>query len=87
MRYRVQIGPLARADLRAAHDYAARQAPATAAQWADRFEQALRNLQEQPQRCGIAPESKRVGRELRQLLYGRRQYKYRAIFYIKADVV
>ena len=44
-------------------------------------------MEQFPRRCGVAPESKSVGREIRQLLYGRRGGVYRALFTIRAREV
>lgn len=87
MNYRVELGPRARSDLDAAYAYAARSMPASAANWLCRFEAAIATLGVQPNRCGLAPEGRRFARELRQLLFGRRQYKYRAVYYVDGDLV
>jgi plasmid stabilization system protein ParE len=40
-----------------------------------------------PSICSIAPESDYFGREIRQLLYGKRPQKYRVLFEFRDDRV
>jgi hypothetical protein len=40
-----------------------------------------------PRACSLAPESDYFGREIRQLLYGKRQHKYRILFEIREQTV
>jgi plasmid stabilization system protein ParE len=87
MIFRVELGARAQADLDEAFRFTSRNAPLTARDWLHRFEIALSTLAENPSRCGLAPESKRLNRELRQLLFGRRQFKYRAVYFIEGDLV
>ena len=58
MMYRVRLQPAAAADLDQAFEYAARQAPHTAARWLNRFQQALQTLEHNPDRCALAPENR-----------------------------
>jgi plasmid stabilization system protein ParE len=87
MNYRVELGARARNDLDAAYRFAARNAPESADRWQRRFKVALATLGSHPQRCGLAPESRRFRLELRQLLFGHRRFKYRAIYYIDGNLV
>lgn len=87
MLYRVVVQRLARADLRVAFQWAAKRAPQTAARWLDRFERALQTLERQPESRPLARESKRVGIELREFLFGKRPYVFRSLFIIEGDVV
>ena len=59
-----------------------KRAPLTATAWLNRFEAALETLSQFPQRCALAPENALVAEEIRQLIYGRRQGAYRALFTI-----
>jgi plasmid stabilization system protein ParE len=87
MTYKLVIQPSALADLDEAYRWIAQQSPESAADWFNRFVEALFTLEQFPRRCEVAPESKFVGREIRQLLYGRRSGVYRALFAIQAREV
>jgi plasmid stabilization system protein ParE len=49
--------------------------------------QAIRSLQDNPERCGLAPESEWCPGEIRQLLHGKRKGVYRILFEIRHDAV
>lgn len=85
--YRVIVQRLARTDLKEAYDWAAKRAPQTAARWLDRFEQALQTLEQHPQRCPLARESKGVDVEVREFLFGKRPWVFRSLFTIDGDSV
>jgi plasmid stabilization system protein ParE len=87
MKYRVVVQRLALEDLEESYLWAARHAPETAARWLNRFQIALGSLENNPERYALAPENRRVRREIRQLLYGRRPNVYRAIFTIEGNSV
>src|ERR1039458_10252000 len=53
-----------------------------AARWYSRLEKSIQSLDHFPYRCPIAPESRRTGRRLRHLLFGRRPRVYRVLFEI-----
>lgn len=53
-----------------------------ATSWFNGLEQAVYALETHPRRCPIAPESKRAGRPLRNLLYGKKPHVYRVIYAI-----
>ena len=74
-------------NLRNAYLWAAERAPQTADKWLARFEAELQSLAHSPQRCQLAPENKLVDAEIRQLIFGRRQGAYRALFTIVGDEV
>jgi plasmid stabilization system protein ParE len=87
MTYKVRLQPLAENDLEDAYLWAAKSAPETAGLWLARFQAALLTLAEQPERSGFAPEHKKLKRELRQLLFGRKPNVFRAVFLIDGNVV
>ena len=87
MKYRVRLQPPAQHDLDESYSWAAKHAPQTAARWLARFEKALQSLADNPQRCGLAPEHKMIGRELCQLLFGRKPSVFRAVFIIDGETV
>ena len=87
MKYQVRLLPPALEDLDLAYQWAAEDAPLTAARWLERFHATLRTLESYPRRCPLAAENRRAKRELRQLLYGKRPYVFRAVFTIEGDTV
>jgi len=82
MEYRVELAGRARRDLD--HLYLSINAgeSVAAARWYDRLEKSIQALDHLPYRCAVAPESKKGGRQLRHLLFGRRPRVYRVIFEI-----
>ena len=87
MTYEVHLQPLAENDLEEAYLWAAKHAPVTAGKWLARFQRTLQTLSTHPQRCGFAPEHKRLKRDLRQILFGRKPNVFRAVFVIEAQAV
>jgi plasmid stabilization system protein ParE len=87
MIYQVILQPLADEDLQDAYRWAAKHAPNTAGRWLVRFHDSLATLTTHPERCGFAPERKRLRRELRQMLVGRRPNVFRVVFVIEPQVV
>jgi plasmid stabilization system protein ParE len=87
MTYRVVLQRLAKHDLQSAYDWAAAQAPEAARRWLNRFEQTLQTLSFQPERRPLARESAKSIAKLRELLFGKRPYVFRAIFAIDDQVV
>lgn len=47
----------------------------------------LETLEDQPERFSIAAESEELGQEIRELLLGRRRYKYRILFKLSGRLV
>jgi len=87
MTFRVILQPRAQAQLEAQYQHIAQQKPETAPRWFRRFVAAPEGLSKFPERCAIAPESKLAGREVRQLLFGKRGGVRRAHFVNEDDVV
>jgi plasmid stabilization system protein ParE len=87
MKYSVVVTAAAKQNLRTAYLWAAERAPQTALAWFDRFEAELNSLESFPERCALAPENNLVEAEIRQLIYGRRQGAYRALFTIAGGEV
>ena len=86
--YQVVLQKRASQDLEDACLYAAQRAPLTAASWVNRFHDAIKTLQHDPERCPLAPENRKIKRaELREYLYGRRPNVFRAIYYIDGSTV
>ena len=76
MAYLVKLMPRAKRDLRLlfGHVHASESDPAF--RWYQSLEQQILSLEEAPNRCPAAPES----RKLRHLLYGRKPHVYRVIY-------
>jgi hypothetical protein len=87
MTYRVQLQTLAIEDLRSAYLVAAGRAPTAAANWLGRFHVALQTLNQRPERCPLAPESRRCGVELREFLFGKQPNAFRVVFIVDGEFV
>jgi plasmid stabilization system protein ParE len=87
VQYDVHVQPLAEQDLDEAYRWAEQHAPQTAANWLNRFQEAIQSLSSNPDRCGHAPERKRLGSDLRQLLFGRKPNVFRVVFLIEPQAV
>ena len=51
-----------------------------AARWFNGLEEAIYSLGDHPRRCPVAPEGRKMKRQLRHLLYGKSPYVYRVIY-------
>jgi len=76
MAYLVKLMPRAKRDLRLLFDHTHASDSAAAFRWYRSLEQEILSLEETPNRCPLAPES----RKLRNLLYGRKPHIYRVIY-------
>jgi plasmid stabilization system protein ParE len=54
----------------------------SAARWYNRLEESVSALGRYPKRCPAAPESRKMKRKLRHLLFGRKPHVYRVIYEI-----
>lgn len=54
----------------------------TAKSWYEGLLEAIFSFEASPHRCPTAPESEMLGREIKQLLYGKRNQTYRIFFEI-----
>ena len=63
MNYRVVITANAKSNLREYYERAAKHAPETAANWLNRFHDALQTLASNPERCPLAAENSLVEEE------------------------
>jgi toxin ParE1/3/4 len=50
--------------------------------WYNGLERAVNALERSPRRCPVVPESRRTGRPLRHLLYGKKPHVYRVVYEI-----
>jgi len=64
-----------------------RQATDAGSRWFAQLMTKLETLEQHPERCPLAAESEDVGLEVRELLLGRRRFKYRILFTISRQTV
>jgi plasmid stabilization system protein ParE len=87
MKFRVVIQPGAEAEVAQAFAYIHARSPANAEKWLRGLYAVIATLESMPGRCGLARESRAFELEIRQLLYGKRQHKYRILFTVRGDTV
>jgi plasmid stabilization system protein ParE len=84
LRYDVVVQPAAEAEIEAAYLYLRKEAsPDVANRWFNALLDSLNTLEEMPNRCPFAPESKFFPEEIRQLL----AQPYRILFTVRGEVV
>ena len=84
MVFRVEIAPRAFNDLDEIADYIKRNGSFRQAQeWFQSIIDAIQTLRDMPSRCPVADESEDLGQEVRVLLHGRRNRKYKVYFSIE----
>jgi plasmid stabilization system protein ParE len=81
MVFRVDISPSALNDAEAAYLWLQKDSPSYADEWFNGLLSAIDSLEAFPNRCPLAPESKDLGLEIRQLLH----QKYRVLFIVVPD--
>jgi plasmid stabilization system protein ParE len=87
MRFQVEITDSAWFELQEAYEWLAQRAPDAAVRWKAGILEAVQSLESSPRRCSLAPETAYFGREIRQMLYGKRNHKYRILFEIREQMV
>jgi plasmid stabilization system protein ParE len=87
MKYRVDVSDEANRNADQAYRYIARDSPSRAKRWYSGLLRAIASLATHPRCCEVAVESAWIGREIRQLLYGKRPGVYRILFEIDDDEV
>jgi plasmid stabilization system protein ParE len=88
MTYRVVILRRAQEDTDALYAWLAKRSVAGAGRWYRAFLDAVASLNNNPSRCGSAPESVAVGYDIRQHLFKTpRGRKYRLLFLVTGDEV
>lgn len=58
-----------------------------ARRWHQQLMEAFRSLEDNPERCGLAPESAWYPGEIRQLLHGKGSGVYRILFEVRGNTV
>lgn len=87
MRYRVEFAATALEEIEEAFLWLNERSPSAAERWRRLLVESVNSLERLPERCGLAPEAHIFRREIRQLLYGRRNGKYRILFEIHGKAV
>jgi toxin ParE1/3/4 len=82
MAYRVEFTDRAARDLASLYEEKHADETEAAARWFNGLEKAVGTLEYLLRRCSAAPESGKIGRTLRHLLYGKKPHVYRVIFEI-----
>ena len=84
MAFRVEIAPRAFNDLDEIATYIEQESSfEQAEEWFNGIIAGIRTLEDMSERCRIAEESEELGQEVRVLLYGRRNRKYRVYYSIQ----
>ena len=74
-------------DIAEAHLWLAEREPDAADRWFDSIYDTIGSLELFPERCPLAPESKFLNEEIREIFHGRRQHKYRILFTMSENEV
>ena len=87
MSYQILIQPTAFQEIETSYRWMCDNLSAdTANNWYYELQDAIASLQIFPKRCLIAPEASIIGREIRQLLIGKRK-QYRVLFVVDEEVI
>jgi plasmid stabilization system protein ParE len=88
MAFRVEISPRAFNDLDEIARYIRQHSSFEQAnEWFSGIISAIQTLEDMPSRCPVADESEELGQEVRLLLYGRRNRKYKVYYSIRQRTV
>jgi toxin ParE1/3/4 len=80
MTYHVEFAARAARDLEALYVEKKAAESEAASRWYNGLEEAVYALADFPNRCPVAPESRKAKRKLRRLLYGQKPHIYRVIY-------
>jgi toxin ParE1/3/4 len=80
MAYRIEFADRAARDLEALYVEKNAAESQAGSQWYNGLEAAVNALATYPRRCPAAPEARKVRRELRHLLYGKKPHVYRILY-------
>ena len=83
MKYQVEFTNQAYAEVEFAYTWIEQVSPARATEWFNGLVDIVETLYSMPGRCPVAPESVEIGREIRQLIYG----KYRLLIAIEGRTI
>ena len=80
MTYQIEFAERAARDLEALYVEKNASESQAASRWYNGLEKEVYALANYPHRCSAAPEARKLRRELRQLLYGKKPHVYRIIY-------
>jgi plasmid stabilization system protein ParE len=85
MTYRVIIQPGAEREIKAQAEWIIEQSRSSsrALRWVRGVRANIATLKTKPQRCPVDPDSEAYGEEVRLMLFGKRQRRYRVLFAIR----
>jgi len=87
MTYTVEVTAQAEAEAEEAYLWILKRALEAAARWWNGLDAAILFLEEMPACCPLAPENDEFEEGIRELLYGKRQHRYRILFTIREQTV
>ena len=77
----------AQQDIAEARLWLVERSPDAADRWFNSIYDTIASLEVFPERCPLAPESKTLNAEIREIFHGRRQHKYRILFTVSGNEV
>ena len=77
----------AQQDIAEARLWLVERSPDAADRWFNSIYDTIASLEVFPERCPLAPESKSLNAEIREIFHGRRQHKYRILFTVSGNEV
>jgi plasmid stabilization system protein ParE len=80
--YRVALADSAKADADAIYEYVTENSPQRGVEWFQDLMDCLYSLNRFPYRCPVAREARKVKREIRCLLFGKRRGIYRILYQV-----
>lgn len=86
-RWNVIVELPAQQDIAEARLWVAERNPDAADRWFNGIYDTIGSLEFFPERCPLAPESKSLNVEIREIFHGRRHHKYRILFTVSKDEV
>jgi plasmid stabilization system protein ParE len=87
MKYRVEITDTASAEVEEAWSWLALRSRTAADRWKSALLEAVSRLEKAPLIRGLSPESEYFGREIREMLQGKRPNVYRILYEVRGTVV
>ena len=86
-RWNVIVEHPAQRDIAEARLWLVEREPDAAERWFNSIYDTIGSLEIFPERCPLAPESKSLNAEIREIFHGRRQHKYRVLFTVTENEV
>ena len=87
MAHAIRITARSLREIDEALEWLAERSPVAAARWHEQLLAGIRSLEDNPERCGLAPETAWYPGELRQLLHGRGRGTYHILFEVRGNTV